>query len=484
MNHSSGRAARAYINGEWRNADDGDIAVWDPSTGQQVGHIATAPQHEVTEAVAAARVAQRAWRRTPLDRRIEILSAAITILKGRAEALGEIITTEVGTPRQHVGAAQVGAAIQALEDVTRFAPGECADDDIDGTTVVKEPVGVVAAITPWNYPLFQAALKVAPAIVSGSTVVLKPSEVTPFCIMELTDALAAAGLPPGVLNVVFGGAAVGEQLCTEPDVDMISLTGSVRAGIGVARAAALDLKKVTLELGGKSPLVVLDDADIDAAVRYGVRRCLMNAGQTCAAFTRVLVPQPQASQASRIAADEMSRYVVGSAHDSTVTLGPVISKAQRDRISSLISLGQQQGARLVRGGVPDPDDDRPGWFVEPTLFDQVDADMTIAAEEIFGPVLCLMPYSDTDDAVRIANSTRYGLAAGVYTSDRHRARTLARELRAGVVFIDDIPPNSAAPFGGVGHSGYGRERGPYGIREYLEPKSIIERPGTDWQSTP
>jgi acyl-CoA reductase-like NAD-dependent aldehyde dehydrogenase len=347
------------------------------------------------------------------------------------------------------------------------------EQQIGNSLVVREPVGVVGAITPWNYPLHQIAAKVAPALTAGCTVVLKPSEVTPLNAYILAEIMEEVGAPAGVFNLVSGtGPVVGEAIAAHPGIDMVSFTGSTRAGRRVSEVAAASVKRVALELGGKSPNVILDDADLETAVVGGIRNVMLNSGQTCSALTRMLVPRERLAEAEAIAAAAIGQTVVGDPFAAETAVGPLVSAVQRDRVRSYIERGVAEGARLVCGGADAPAGLERGFYVQPTVFSDVTPEMTIAQEEIFGPVLAIMPYDDEDDAVRIANDTIYGLAGGVWSADEERAKRVARRLRTGQVEINGGVFNPLAPFGGYKQSGHGRELGPYGIEEFLTLKSL------------
>ena len=339
--------------------------------------------------------------------------------------------------------------------------------------IVREPVGVVGAITPWNYPLHQIAAKVAPALAAGCTVVLKPSQVAPLNAALLADVVDEAGLPAGVFNLVTGrGSVIGEALARHPDVDMISFTGSTEAGRRVSEAAAGTIKRVALELGGKSPNVILEDANLEQAITDGVSKCFLNSGQTCSALTRMLVPRSRLAEAEQIAAAVAEQFKPGDPFESGTMLGPLVSEGQRKLVRDYITKGTAEGAKLVTGGVEPPQGLEQGYFVRPTVFSDVTPEMTIAQEEIFGPVLAIMPYEDDEDAVRIANDSVYGLAGGVWSADEERAKRIARRIRTGQVEINGGAFNPLAPFGGYKQSGYGRELGRFGLEEFLQIKSL------------
>ncbi|MBY5371285.1 aldehyde dehydrogenase family protein [Rhizobium leguminosarum] len=462
-----------YIDGEWVEPSvSNTLEVIDPSTEQPMGTIALGGAPDAEKAVAAARRAFASFSQTSKEERVELLRRIVTILKRRNDELGDIISREMGAPLTMARAEQ--AAIGALHfEQTIKAFETFAFEYMQGTTcIMQEPIGVVAMITPWNWPINQIACKVAPALATGCTMVLKPSEIAPFNAVIFAEILDEAGVPQGVFNLIQGdGPTVGAVLASHPDVDMVSFTGSTRAGIAVAQAAAPTVKRVHQELGGKSPNIILRSADFSAAVAGGVRRCFGNSGQTCTSPTRMLVPAERMVEASSIAAREAAALVVGSPSDPRTDLGPVASAAQFDKIQALIELGIAEGAELVAGGPGRPSHLNSGYYVRPTVFARVTNQMTVAREEIFGPVLSIIGYDNEEEAVAIANDTPYGLAAYIQ-GDPKEARALAGRLRAGSVRLNSSAWDSAAPFGGYKQSGNGREYGKFGLHEFTEIKGI------------
>jgi acyl-CoA reductase-like NAD-dependent aldehyde dehydrogenase len=405
--------------------------------------------------------------------RAELLRAVAAGLAARSEEIAGTISQELGMPIGQSVAIQAGLPTMTFTSVPDLLEDVAWREEIGNSVVVREPVGVVGAITPWNYPLHQIAAKVAPALAVGCTVVLKPSEVAPLNAFILAEIIDEAGLPAGVFNLVSGtGPVVGEAIVSHLGVDMVSFTGSTRAGRRVSELASQSVKPVALELGGKSPNVILDDADLETAVTDGVGKCFLNSGQTCSALTRMLVPRARLEEAERIAAAVADSYTVGDPFDESSRLGPLVSDVQRERVRGYIRKGVEEGARLVAGGDEAPEGAERGYFVRPTVFSDVRSDMTIAQEEIFGPVLSIIPYDDEEDAVRIANDSQYGLAGGVWSADEERAQRVARRIRTGQVEINGGVFNPLAPFGGYKQSGHGRELGRHALEEYLQVKSM------------
>ena len=467
-----------YINGQWVTPSSSDsIAVHHAGTGAVMGSVPAGGDKDIDAAVAAARSAFDAWSQTAPAARAEFLAKIAAGLKARADELGKIMAQEVGMPIKLSGRIQAALPIATFGNYAKMAADFQFEEQVGNSLVLRDAVGVVGAITPWNYPLHQIALKVAPALAAGCTVVLKPSEVAPFNAFILAEVIHAAGLPAGVFNLVTGlGTVVGEALVKHPEVDAISFTGSTRAGKRISELAAQTVKRVTLELGGKSASVILDDADLATAVKGTVGNCYLNSGQTCTAFTRMLVPETKYEEAKALAAATAKAYTPGDPMAETTRLGPLTSAAQLERVRGYIAKGIAEGAELVTGGADAPaglaNELRGGYYVQPTVFGKVDPRSTIGQEEIFGPVLSIITYKDEEDAIRIANDTIYGLAAGVWSADTARAQKVARRLRAGQIDINGGAFNMNAPFGGFKQSGHGREAGVYGLEEFLEYKSL------------
>ncbi|MEW5813429.1 MAG: aldehyde dehydrogenase family protein [Actinomycetota bacterium] len=462
-----------YIDGQWvPPLRPNTLDVIDPSTEESAGRIALGSSADVDVAVQAARRAFASWSHTSREERLDVLSAILTEYRARSGDLADAVHEEMGAPTALAGGPQVnlglGHLLSAIETLKTFE----FDEQQGSTLVIREPIGVCGLITPWNWPINQIACKVFPALATGCTMVLKPSEVAPFSAQIFTEILAAAGVPAGVYNLVYGdGPGVGAALSAHPDVDMISFTGSTRAGVDVAKNAAATVKRVTQELGGKSPNIVLDDDRFAKSVAAGTTAMMLNSGQSCNAPSRMIVPAARMGEAIEVAREAARAVPVGDQTDKKA-IGPVASKAQYDKIQGLIARGVDEGATLVTGGTGRPDGLAAGYYVKPTVFADVTNDMTIAREEIFGPVLCILGYDDLEQAVDIANDTDYGLAGYVSGADLEQARAVARRIRAGSVAINhgfDI----AAPFGGYKRSGNGREWGRFGFDEYLEIKATV-----------
>jgi acyl-CoA reductase-like NAD-dependent aldehyde dehydrogenase len=465
---------RIYLGGAWVAASGGaSFDVIDASTEEVMGRIPAGTAADVDRAAHCAAAAFPAWSELGVGERAGLLERIGAGLAARSEQIAVTIAREVGMPLKLSSMLQAAMPAAMLGSYANLARELCWEETLGNSLIVREPVGVVGCITPWNYPLHQVIAKVAPALAVGCTVVLKPSEVAPLSAFMLAEVIHEVGLPPGVFNLVSGdGLTVGEAIASHPEIDMVSFTGSTRAGKRVAELAAKDVKRVTLELGGKSANLILDDADLEKAVRTGVNHCFLNSGQTCSAWTRMLVPREKADQAAALAKAAAEKLKLGPALDPATRLGPLISAAQRERVRRYIAKGIEQGARLVTGGAEPPDGLEKGYFVRPTVFSDVTSEMTIAQEEIFGPVLCILPYDDEQQAVRIANATPYGLAGAVWSSDPERAQRVARRLRTGQVDVNGGGFNPLAPFGGYKQSGIGREYGRFGLEEFLELKSI------------
>jgi len=455
-----------YINGAWvPPSSDASLEVRNAATEEVIARVPAGTTDDVELAVRAARAAFGSWAATPAEQRSVFLHNVADALAARADEIARIITAEVGMPLKLSQRFQAALPPQVMESYARLAREYRFEERVANSLVIKEPVGVVGAITPWNYPLHQVVAKVAPALAAGCTVVLKPSEAAPLSAFVLAELVHAAGLPRGVFNLVCGtGPVAGEAIARHPEIDMISFTGSTRAGKRVSELAAATVKRVALELGGKSASIVLDDADLPRAVRGTVNSCFLNSGQTCTALTRLLVPESRYQDAAQLAVENARAFNPGDPTQDATRLGPLISAAQRERVRSFIRKGVAEGATLLLGGAEQPPGLDRGYFVQPTVFGRVQPGMTIEQEEIFGPVLAVIAYRDEDDAVRIANGTPYGLAGAVWSKDEERARRVARRIRAGRVDVNGGGFNILAPFGGYKQSGHGREFGKYGLR--------------------
>ncbi|MFV8052336.1 aldehyde dehydrogenase family protein [Mycobacterium sp. 48b] len=461
-----------YIDGKWAvSSGTTRIPVINPANDEVLAEVVAGTAADVDAAVAAARAAFPAWSATPVGERADHLTAIAGKLAERSEDVARTISSEMGCPITISRAVQLGLPLNSFAEAANIVREYEFESEYRGSTIVREPFGVLGAITPWNYPLHQIALKVAYGLAAGNTVVVKPSEVTPLCALALTEIIDEIGLPPGVFNLVFGtGADVGEAIAGHDDVDIVSFTGSTRAGRRVQEVAARTVKRVSLELGGKSPNIILDDADLESVVPASVTTMMLNSGQTCSALTRMIVPRDRLAEVEALAKATADALPVGDPSDEGTALGPLSSRAQQERVLGHIRTAMTEGARLVTGG--ETATDAPGAFVRPTVFSDVTEDMAIHREEVFGPVLAIEAYDSEDDAVRIANATDYGLAGAVWSASPERAENIARRIRAGQVQINAGAFNANAPFGGYKQSGNGREAGIYGLEEFLEIKSI------------
>lgn len=466
--------ARFYIGGRWVvPVGSGRWPVMNPATEETVAEVSLGTEADVDAAVAAARKAFESFALTSREERLELMDRVIIEYRKRSEDLAQAVTTEMGAPVRLARSAHVPAGITHFETTMDALAQLPTDERLGPSRIWYEPVGVCGLITPWNWPLNQIAAKVAPALAAGCTMVLKPSEIAPLSAVIVAEILDAAGVPHGVFNLVHGdGASVGAALSSHPGIDMISFTGSTRAGIEVARAAAPTVKRVTQELGGKSPNVILDDANLREVLGRDIPQVMANSGQTCNACARILVPEGWVDEASDIAREVVERLRVGSPEAPGVDIGPLASAAQFEKVQDLIRSGIEDGAQLVCGGPGRPDGLTRGYFTRPTVFGRVALDLRIAVEEVFGPVITISGYTDVEDAIRLANNTPYGLSARVSSSDPERAYAVARRLRTGMVHVNGTPTTPGTPFGGYKRSGNGREYGAHGLREFLEVKAV------------
>jgi acyl-CoA reductase-like NAD-dependent aldehyde dehydrogenase len=467
-----------FINGQWvAPSGTQTIAVINASTEDVMGNIPDGNAFDADMAVRAARAAFDAWSTTSVVERAGYLRKIQDGLQARSEELTNLIAGEVGMPLKFAASIQVGSPIAIFGSYAKLVRDFVWEEVAGHSRVVREAVGVVACITPWNYPLHQIAAKVAAALAAGCTVVLKPSEVAPLNAFVLAEVIASSGLPPGVFNLVTGyGPVIGEDLVRHPEVDMVSFTGSTKAGRRISEVAADRVKRVALELGGKSAAVILDDADLASAIKGTINACFLNSGQTCSAHTRMLVPEEKYDEAARIAVEIAQTFTIGDPFGGKAKLGPLISDVQRERVRAYIGKGIEEGAQLLCGGAETPEGLSKGYYVKPTIFGRVKPGSIIAQEEIFGPVLSIITYKDEDDAVQIANGTVYGLAGSVWAGTDEGAVRVARRLRTGQVDINGGGFNMMAPFGGYKQSGNGRELGKFGMEEFLEYKSMQFRP--------
>ena len=463
-----------YINGSWvEPVSIEQIEVLNPATEEILGRITAGTKEDVDEAVKAATHVFEVYSDFSKDQKIAIFESIIKEYEARLPEMAEIISDEMGAPMWLSNVAQAASGLGHFKTTLNYLKSFEFEKDDDGFTLRKEPIGVVGMITPWNWPINQVSTKVASALAAGCTMVLKPSEISPFCAMLLAEILDASSLPKGVFNLVNGyGPIVGAALSEHKSIDMMSFTGSTRAGIAVAQASAKNVKRVSQELGGKSANIILDDANIEKAVAAGVSHCFLNSGQSCNAPTRMLVSEANYDLAVSVAKEVAEKTIVGDPKDENTRIGPISNKTQYEKILRLIQIGIDEGASLITGGVERPDGLEKGYYVKPTVFADVTNDMTIAKEEIFGPVICLIKYSSEEEAIKIANDTEYGLAGYVQGEVSH-ATEVARQIRAGQITINGGNRENAAPFGGYKMSGNGREHGRIGLEEFLETKAII-----------
>ncbi|MFJ1996622.1 aldehyde dehydrogenase family protein [Streptomyces asiaticus] len=466
-----------FIAGEWEHegGERPPIPVENPATEQVIASVPAGGAAHVHRAVVAARGAFASWSTRTVEERAQVLDGLADLLEDRRELIARTVTEELGAPIKLARQLHATLPVHDVRETARALRSMEFETELGNSRVYAVPVGVVGAITPWNYPVHQVVSKIVPAIAAGCTVVLKPSEVAPLSALLLARTMQEAGLPDGVLNVVNGaGPEVGQAIVEHPGIDAVSFTGSEATGRAVAQQAALTLKRVTLELGGKSANVILDDADLATAVKVGVANCFLNSGQSCNALTRMLVPRELLSAAEEIATAAATRYAPGDPEDERTRIGPLASARQRDSVIRAIETGLADGAKLIAGGPERPVGDAltSGYYVRPTIFTDVDPDSFLAQEEIFGPVLAIIGYGDEEEAVAIANNSRFGLGGAVWSADAERARTVARRIHTGQVDINGGAFNPAAPFGGVKNSGYGRELGPAGIEEFLHRQSL------------
>jgi len=468
-------ALQFYINGQWVDpATPKTLEVINPATEEPCATISMGSEADLDKAVAAAKAAFPAWSTTSREERLKVFEKIIEVYQTRYDEIAETISTEMGAPIWLAKAAQAATGLAHFQTNMEVLKNYAFEETRGTTQIVKEPVGVCGFITPWNWPVNQIVCKVAPALAAGCTMVLKPSEVAPMNAIIVAEILHEAGVPAGVFNLVNGdGPSVGAPLSAHKDVDMVSFTGSTRAGILVAKAAADTVKRVTQELGGKSPNIILEDADMAKAVGGGIQGVMMNSGQSCNAPTRMFVPASKNEEAKAIAKAAAEQVKVGDPFTDGTTIGPVVSEVQFNKIQDLIQKGIDEGATLLTGGTGRPDGLNKGYYVRPTVFADVTPDMTISREEIFGPVLSILSYDSEEQAIEMANDTEYGLSSYVQSGDIERARKVASQIRAGDVHLNGAGPDFNAPFGGYKQSGNGREWGEHGFEEFLETKAVL-----------
>lgn len=472
---ADGRLESSYINGQWCELQGHDrVPVIDPSTEEPIAEIALGTAQDVDIAVAAARRAFATWSVSDIEHRASLLDKIHALILERAEMFAQLISLEMGAAIGFARSTQVPVAAEHIRVASENLRQYPFLRHREGVAILREAIGVCGLITPWNWPLYQITAKVGPALAAGCTVVLKPSELSPLSAVLFAEVVHDAGLPAGVFNLVGGsGPEVGAALSAHPDVDMISITGSTRAGVLVAQAAAPTIKRVAQELGGKSPNVILPDADLTKAVPPGVAAAFRNVGQSCSAPTRMIVPRERLQEVERIAVEAASKFVVSDPRSQQTTHGPVANRAQFNRVQEMIGAGLAEGARMIHGGLGRPEGLSRGYYCRPTIFSDVRSGMRIAQEEIFGPVLVVIPYDSVDEAVEIANDTAYGLGAHVQSQDIRAARAIAARIRSGQVHINYPAWSPHAPFGGYKQSGNGREYGVEGLEEYLETKAVL-----------
>ena len=465
-----------YINGKWVTPNGSEIIdIYNPATEEKVGHVVSGNEDDVNAAVTAANDAFAIAANLSLTERKVVLQEILDGMMDRRSDLAQAISEEMGAPLKMAGSAQFGAGTIHFKNTLAVIDDFKFQEIHDNITINKLPIGPVGMITPWNWPLNQICTKIASAIAAGTSFVVKPSEITPGAAHILAEVIHETSMPKGMFNMIHGhGAVVGRAMSTHPDLEMISFTGSTRAGIDIQKHAADNIKRVSLELGGKSPNLILDDVDLEAAVTMGMKQCFFNTGQSCSSPTRMLVPQHMLKDATEIAVNAAEAMLTGDPNSEDTFLGPISNKTQYEKVQTLIQDGIDEGADLACGGVGRPDGLDKGFFVRPTVFTNVQNDMIIAQEEIFGPVICLIPYNDIDEAIEIANDTQYGLSSMISCSDPQRGQELAKKIRAGQVIVNRISRGDyPAPFGGFKMSGNGREHGHFGIDEYLEVQAVI-----------
>ena len=463
-----------YIDGKWRDSlGKGSIDVINPATEEIIGRVPVGSTKDVDKAVAAAKNAFDSWSKSSIDERIELLNALSNAFKERGEELAQTITSEVGTPIGYSRVAMVGTPRVVSRSYAKILENYIWEEEVRNSLICKEPIGVCAFITPWNFPLHQIIGKVAPAIAAGCTMVLKPSKEAPLSAFILADILDEIGLPAGVFNLVSGhGSEVGNYMSSHPDVDMVSFTGSTGAGVSVSQSAAPTIKRVTLELGGKSANVALSDADPILVAKKAIGACHQNSGQTCSALTRLIIPESMNEQVCEIIAAKNDSYLVGNPLDESTRCGPMVSLRQQSSVSEYIKSGIDEGANLISGGLGMPNGLEKGFYVKPTIFADVKPDMKIWKEEIFGPVLVITTYKTEDEALALANDSIYGLSGGVWSENHERALNFAKRMRTGQVSVNGGSFNVSAPFGGYKQSGYSREKGIQALNAYLQIKNV------------